>query len=50
LVAATVNVEELPAVIEVGSAVMVTVGAAAASTVTDAAEEAFPPVPVALAV
>jgi hypothetical protein len=50
LVVATISVEELPAVIEVGFATMVTVGAAAATTVTDAAEEAFPPVPLTLAV
>jgi hypothetical protein len=51
-VAVTVSVDELPAVIEVGFAAMVTVGAggAAAITVTETTEEAFPPVPVAVAV
>jgi hypothetical protein len=44
-------VDELPAVIVTGFAAMVTVGApAAATTVTDVADEAFPPVPVAVAV
>ena len=51
-VAATVSVDELPAVIEVGLAEIVTVGAggAAATTVTDVVEEAFPPLPMAVAV
>jgi hypothetical protein len=51
-VAVTVSVDELPAVIDVGLAAMVTVGAggADATTVTDVAEDAFPPVPVAVAV
>jgi hypothetical protein len=49
-VAVTVRVDELPAAIEVGFAVMVTVGAGSAVTVTVAAPEAFPPVPLALAV
>jgi shikimate 5-dehydrogenase len=51
-VAVTVRVDELPAVIELGFATMLTVGAggAAAATVTDVAEEAFPPAPVAVAV
>jgi hypothetical protein len=52
-VAATVNVDELPAVIEVGLAARVTAGAgagAAAATVTAATDDALPPVPVALAV
>jgi hypothetical protein len=50
--AVTVRVDELPAVIELGFATMLTVGAggAAAATVTDVAEEAFPPAPVAVAV
>jgi hypothetical protein len=53
LVAVTVKVEELPALIEVGLAEMATVGipgATAAVTVTLATAEAFPPAPVALAV
>jgi hypothetical protein len=53
LVAATVKVDELPAVIEVGLAARVTVGAgagAAGATVTAATDDALPPVPVALAV
>jgi hypothetical protein len=50
-VAVTVKVEELPAVIEVGSAAMVTVGAGPdAATVTVAVAVAVPPVPVAVAV
>jgi hypothetical protein len=49
LVAATVNVDDPPAVIEVGLAVMLTVGAAAGVTVTVVAAEAFPPAPVAVA-
>ena len=48
--AITVKVDELPAVIEAGLAVMVTVGAASAATVTDAVAEAVPPLPVATAV
>ena len=51
LVAATVNVDELPAVIEDGLAAMVTVGGVAgAVTVTMAVAVAVPPVPFALAV
>jgi hypothetical protein len=50
LVAVTVNADEFPAVIEAGLAVMVTVGAASAATVTDAVAEAIPPLPVATAV
>jgi hypothetical protein len=48
-----VNVDEPPAVIDVGLAARVTVGAgagAAAATVTAAAHDALPLVPVALAV
>jgi hypothetical protein len=48
LLAVTVSVDELPEVIEVGLAAMVTVGAPA--TVTVAAAVVFPPVPVAVAV
>jgi hypothetical protein len=52
LVAVTVKVEDPPEVIEVGLAVMLTVGAptTAGVTVTVAAAEAFPPLPVAVAV
>jgi hypothetical protein len=53
LVAATVNVDELPAVIVVGLADNVTVGAGgggAAVTVTVAFPDALPLVPVAVAV
>jgi hypothetical protein len=50
LVAATVSVDELPVVIEVGLAVMLTAGADGGSTVTVALEDAVPPVPVAVAV
>jgi phage shock protein PspC (stress-responsive transcriptional regulator) len=49
LVAITVSVEELPEVIDVGLAVMLTVGAGLV-TVTVALAEIFPPVPVAVAV
>jgi hypothetical protein len=49
LVAVTVNVDEFPEVIEVGLAVMLTVGDAATVTVVEA-EVVFPPVPVAVAV
>jgi hypothetical protein len=48
LVAVTVNVDDPPAVIEVGLAVMVTVGAAGGvtdATVTVAVAEAFVPAP-----
>jgi hypothetical protein len=50
LVAVTVRVEELPVVMEVGFAAMVTVGALGATTVTIAVAVAVPPVPVAVAV
>jgi hypothetical protein len=52
LVAATVRVEELPALIEVGLAVIpiVGVGGAVAVIVTVAVAEALPPAPVATAV
>jgi hypothetical protein len=50
LVAVTVKVDELPEVIDVGFAVMVTVGAGFGVTVTIAAVEVLPPVPVAVAV
>jgi hypothetical protein len=51
-VAVTVNVEELPEVMDVGLAVMVTVGVVvvAAATVTVAVAVALPPGPVAVAV
>jgi hypothetical protein len=49
LVAVTVKVDELPLVIEVGLAVMLTV-AEGAVTVTVAVAEVFPPAPVAVAV
>jgi hypothetical protein len=49
-VAVTVKVDELPAVIEVGLAVIATVGAGPAVIETVAVAEAFPPVPVAVAV
>lgn len=44
------NVDELPELMEVGAAVMLTVGAAGATTVTVAVAEAFPPAPAAVAV
>jgi hypothetical protein len=50
LVAATVKVDEFPAVIEVGLGVMLTVAAAGGVTVTVVAAEVVPPVPVAVAV
>jgi hypothetical protein len=52
LVAVTVRVDDWPAFIEVGLAVMliVGVGAGAAATVTVAVAEALPPFPVAEAV
>jgi predicted tellurium resistance membrane protein TerC len=50
LVAVTVNVDELPDVIEVGFAVIVTVGAEFVVTVTVAVAEVVPPAPVAAAV
>jgi hypothetical protein len=50
-VAVTIKVAELPALIEAGLAIMLTVGAGAgATTVTVAVAEALPPVPVATAV
>jgi hypothetical protein len=49
-VAATVKVDEPPALIEMGLAVMLTVGAVADATVTVAGAEAFPPAPNAVAV
>jgi hypothetical protein len=51
-VAATVKVDEAPAVIEAGLALMVTVGAGVvvAFTVTVAVAEAFPPAPTAVTV
>jgi hypothetical protein len=49
-VAATVRVDELPAVIEAGLAVIVIVGVGAAVIVTVAVAEALPPAPVATAV
>ena len=49
-VAATVKVDELPALIEAGLADMLTVVAVADATVTVAGAEAFPPDPVAVAV
>ena len=51
--AATINVDVPPALIEVGFAVMVTVGAGGgvpATTVTVTTADALPPVPVAFAV
>ena len=48
--AVTVKVDELPDVIEAGSAVMVTVGAGIAVTDTIAMAEAWPPAPFATAV
>jgi hypothetical protein len=50
LVAATVRVDVAPAAIEVGFAVMVTVGPADAPTVTVAVAVVFPPSPFAVAV
>jgi hypothetical protein len=51
LVAATVKVDEPPAVIDVGFAPIVTVGAmGAAETVIVAEEDTLPPVPVAFTV
>jgi hypothetical protein len=50
LVAVTVNVDEPPAVIEVGLATRVTVGIDGVATVITALAEAEPPAPVALAV
>jgi hypothetical protein len=50
LTAATVRVDELPEVMEVGNAVMVTVGGGFGVTVTVAAAVTLPPAPVAVAV
>ena len=50
LVAVTVKVEELPEVIEVGLAAMVTVAEEADVTFTVAGAETFPPAPLAVAV
>lgn len=50
LVAVTVKVEELPAVIEAGSAVILTVGIPGTATVTVVVTVVFPPAPVATAV
>jgi hypothetical protein len=49
-VAVTVKVDELPAAIEVGLAVIATVGAEFAVIVTVAVADVFPPAPVAVAV
>jgi hypothetical protein len=49
-VAATVKLDEIPALIEAGLAMMLTVVAAAPATVMVAGAEAFPPDPVAVAV
>ena len=49
-VAVTVNVDEPPGLIDVGVAMMLTVGAAGAITVTVVVPELFPPLPVASAV
>jgi hypothetical protein len=49
-VAVTVSVDELPAVIDVGFADIVTVGAEVEVTVTVAVAEATPPAPVAVTV
>jgi hypothetical protein len=53
LAAVTVNVEEPPALIDVGLAAMATVGipgGGTGTTVTIATADAFPPAPVAVAV
>ena len=50
LVAATVSVEAVPAVTEAGLAEIVTVGATFVTTVREAAAEAVPPGPLAVAV
>ena len=50
LVAVTVSVDELPTLIEVGLAVILTVGSATDTTVTVAVAVAVPPAPVAVAV
>jgi hypothetical protein len=49
-VAVTVNVEDCPAVMDVGLALTLTVGALGAVTVTVVFAEALPPDPVAVAV
>jgi hypothetical protein len=49
-VAATVKVDGLPEITEVGFALILTVGAGFAVTVTTAVAEALPPAPVAVAV
>jgi hypothetical protein len=49
-VAITVKLDELPEEIEAGFAAMLTVGAAAATTMMVAVAEVFPPAPVAVAV
>lgn len=48
--AATVKVDELPEVIEVGFAVMLTVGPELVITVTVVADDVLPPAPLAVAV
>jgi hypothetical protein len=50
LVAVTVRVDEFPEMTDVGLAVILTVGAGFAVTVTVELAEAFPPGPVAVAV
>jgi hypothetical protein len=50
LVAVTVNVEELPGLIDIGLARIFTVGAVAAATVTVEVAVVVPPGPVAVAV
>jgi hypothetical protein len=50
LVAVTVNVDELPAVIDIGLARILTVGAVAAATVIVDVAVVVPPGPVAVAV
>jgi hypothetical protein len=50
LVAVTANIEEFPAAMDAGDAVMLTVGALAGTTVTIAVAEIFPPAPLAVAV
>jgi hypothetical protein len=50
LVAATVSVDEFPEITDIGLAMMLTVGAAFAATVTIAVAEVVPPAPVAVAV
>jgi hypothetical protein len=49
-IAVTVSVDEFPEIIDVGLAMMVTVGAEFCVTVTVVAAEALPPEPVAFAV